>query len=85
MSRVQGAHPPESKTPTTYESVAGGENRTKTDIHSREDQGMIQIDKLQDKVKDPVGAGVTPVFGPGRDDDQNKHLDSGVTGTPATD
>ncbi|CAN0901871.1 Uncharacterized membrane protein YuiD [Linum grandiflorum] len=82
-----GAHPPDSKTPTTYESVTGGENRTRTDIHSREDQGMIQIDKLQDKVKDdPVGAaGVTPVFGPGRDDDQNKHFDSGVTGTPATD
>ncbi|CAI0374599.1 unnamed protein product [Linum tenue] len=85
MSGVQGAHPPESKTPTTYESVAGGENRTRTDIRSREDEGMIQVDKLQDKVgDDPFEvAGVNPVFGPGGEDedDGEEKRDLGVTGT----
>ncbi|CAL1352268.1 unnamed protein product [Linum trigynum] len=88
MSGVQGAHPPESKTPTTYESVAGGENRTRTDIRSREDEGMIQVEKLQDKVgdDDPFEvAGVNPVFGPGKDEDggDEKQRDLGVTGTAA--
>lgn len=77
MSGAQGALPMESKTATTYESVAGGENKTKTVMQSKEDQGMIQIDKLQDKVKDAAGKG-GPVFGAGKD--ENKQ-DLGVSGT----
>ncbi|KAK4398786.1 hypothetical protein Sango_1354100 [Sesamum angolense] len=57
MSGAQGAQPPESFTATTYESVEGGENKTRLDIHSKEDEGGIQIDKLQDKVEDAAGAG----------------------------
>ncbi|GLT70503.1 hypothetical protein SLA2020_425780 [Shorea laevis] len=77
MSGAQGALPMESKTATTYESVPGGENKTKTAIDSKEDEGMIQIDKLQEKVKDAAGKG-GPVFGAGKD--ENKQ-DLGVTGT----
>ncbi|KAJ7949050.1 Seed maturation protein PM41 [Quillaja saponaria] len=77
MSGAQGAQPKDSKTATTYESVARGENRTKTDIHSQQDQGGIQIDKIQDKVPDAAGKG-GPVFGAGKD--ENKQ-DLGVTGT----
>lgn len=77
MSGAQGALPMESKTATTYVSVPGGENKTKTAIDSKEDEGMIQIDKLQDKVKDAAGKG-GPVFGAGKD--ENKQ-DLGVTGT----
>ncbi|KAL4597664.1 hypothetical protein ACB092_11G004900 [Castanea dentata] len=62
MSGAQGAQPPESKTATTYESISGGENKTKIEIRSKEDQGMIQIDKLQDKVQDAAGKG-GPVSG----------------------
>ncbi|XP_052188267.1 uncharacterized protein LOC127798738 [Diospyros lotus] len=78
MSGAQGALPPESKTATTYESVEGGENKTKVDIRSREDEGGIQIDKLQDKVPDAAGEG-GPVFGAGKDEDDKQDL--GVTGT----
>ncbi|KAJ9168549.1 hypothetical protein P3X46_020055 [Hevea brasiliensis] len=81
MSEAQGAQPPGEKTATTYESVIGGENRTKTELQSKEDQGMIQIDKLQDKVPDPAGKG-GPVFGAGKDDDKK---DLGVTGTGLAD
>lgn len=77
MSGAQGAQPPGAKTATTYESVVGGENRTKTELRSTEDQGMMQIDKQQEKVPDPAGKG-GPVFGAGNDDDKN---DLGVTGT----
>ncbi|GMY33070.1 seed maturation protein [Fagus crenata] len=77
MSGAQGAQPKESKTATTYESVSGVENKTKIEIHSKDDQGMIQIDKLQDKVEDAAGKG-GPVFGVGKD--ENKQ-DLGVTGT----
>ncbi|KAL0398942.1 UNVERIFIED_CONTAM: hypothetical protein Sradi_2237500 [Sesamum radiatum] len=77
MSGAQGAQPPESFTATTYESVEGGENKTRLDIHSKEDEGGIQIDKLQDKVEDAAGTG-GPVFGAGKDDDKD---DLGVTGT----
>lgn len=56
MSGAQGALPPESKT-TTYESISGGENKTKIETRSKEDQGMIQIDKFQDKVQDAAGKG----------------------------
>ncbi|KAJ1399800.1 seed maturation protein PM41 [Sesbania bispinosa] len=77
MSGAQGAQVKESKTATTYESVEGGENRTRTDLRSKEDQGSIQVDKLQDKVPDPAGKG-GPVFGAG--EDENKQ-DLGVTGT----
>ncbi|XP_018830400.1 uncharacterized protein LOC108998328 [Juglans regia] len=81
MSGVQGTMPPELKTPTTYESVPGGENKTKTDLRSKEDQGMIQVEKEQDKVDDDniagrVGAGPAFVFAK----DQEKQ-DPGVTGT----
>ncbi|KAI3862730.1 hypothetical protein MKX03_021472 [Papaver bracteatum] len=85
MSGAQGAQPPGSFTATTYESV-GGENKTKTDIHSKEDVGGIQIDKLQDKVEDAAGLG-GPVFGAGAGDDDNQNdqsvdkQDLGVTGT----
>ncbi|XP_050234902.1 uncharacterized protein LOC126683113 [Mercurialis annua] len=77
MSGAQGAQPPGSKTATTYESVEGGENRTKMELRSKEDEGMIQINKEQDKVADAAGEG-GPVFGAGKDDDKN---DLGVTGT----
>lgn len=76
MSGAQGAQPKEAKTATIYESVEG-ENRTRTDLCSREDQGSIQVDKLQEKVPDPAGKG-GPVFGAGKD--ENKQ-DLGVTGT----
>ncbi|KAM7526936.1 hypothetical protein LguiA_016838 [Lonicera macranthoides] len=78
MSGVQGALPNDSKTATIYESVEGGENKTKTDIRSRVDQGGIQIDKLQDKVEDAAGKG-GPVFGAGAaasDDDNDQDLAS---------
>lgn len=77
MSGAQGAQPKESKTATTYESIEGGQNRTRTDLLSKEDQGGIQVDKLQEKVHDPAGKG-GPVFGAGRDEDKK---DLGVTGT----
>ncbi|KAK9993961.1 hypothetical protein SO802_023664 [Lithocarpus litseifolius] len=79
MPGPQGAQPPESKTATTYESISRGENKIKIEIRSKEDQGMIQIDKLQDKVEDAAGKG-GPVFGAGKD--ENKQ-DLGVSGTPA--
>lgn len=50
MPGVQGAQPKESKTATTYESMQGEENQTRTDLLSREDQGSIQMEKLQEKV-----------------------------------
>lgn len=78
MSGAQGALPKESKTATTYKSVPGGENKTKIVIDSKEDQGMIQIDKLQDKVEDAAGKG-GPAFGAGKD--ENNKQDLGVTGT----
>ncbi|KAL3820873.1 hypothetical protein ACJIZ3_006778 [Penstemon smallii] len=79
MSGAQGAQPPESFTATTYESKEGGENKTRCDIHSKEDEGGIQIEKLQDKVDDAAGTG-GPVFGAGKYDDDDKD-DLGVTGT----
>ncbi|CAJ1958287.1 unnamed protein product [Sphenostylis stenocarpa] len=69
MSGAQGAQPKESKIATTYESTEGGENRTRTDLRSREDQGCIQVEKLQEKVSDPAGKG-GPVFGAGKDEDK---------------
>ncbi|QCD96097.1 uncharacterized protein LOC114163103 [Vigna unguiculata] len=77
MSGAQGAQPKGSKTATIYESVGGGENRTRTELRSREDQGCIQVEKLQDKVTDPAGKG-GPVFGAGKEEDKQ---DLGVTGT----
>ncbi|KAL8469316.1 hypothetical protein ACS0TY_032224 [Phlomoides rotata] len=77
MSGAQGTQPPESFTATTYESVEGGQNKTRLDIHSKEDEGGIEIDKLQDKVEDAAGTG-GPVFGAGKDDHKD---DLGVTGT----
>ncbi|KAF4389050.1 hypothetical protein F8388_023301 [Cannabis sativa] len=77
MSGAQGAQPKNSKTATTYESTQGGENRTKIELKSQEDEGGIQIDKIQDKVPDAAGKG-GPVFGAANDD---KNQDLGVTGT----
>ncbi|KAM0938476.1 hypothetical protein DsansV1_C23g0178631 [Dioscorea sansibarensis] len=77
MSGAQGAQPKGSLTPTTYESVEGGENKTKMDPQSKKDQGPIQIDKMQDKVPDAAGKG-GPVFGAGKDENKD---DLGVTGT----
>ncbi|XP_075476946.1 uncharacterized protein LOC142518136 [Primulina tabacum] len=77
MSGAQGTQPPGSYAATTYESVEGGDNKTRLDIRSKEDEGGIQIDKLQDKVEDAAGKG-GPVFGAGKDDDKD---DLGVTGT----
>ncbi|XVF83959.1 hypothetical protein PTKIN_Ptkin16aG0536400 [Pterospermum kingtungense] len=77
MSGAQGASPKESKTATVYESVQGGENKSKTDLRSKEDQGPIQVDRLEDKVKDPTGKG-GPIFGSPKDDNKQ---DLGVTGT----
>ncbi|CAH8258659.1 unnamed protein product [Arabidopsis lyrata] len=42
-----------------------GQNKTKLDIKSKEDEGEIQVDKLQDKVSDAAGLG-GPVFGAGK-------------------
>ncbi|KAK4367650.1 hypothetical protein RND71_011442 [Anisodus tanguticus] len=78
MSGAQGAQPKGSLTPTTYESVdQKEENKPRMDLHSREDERGIQIDKVQDKVKDAAGLG-GPVFGAG--EEENKQ-DLGVTGT----
>ncbi|KAF8103455.1 hypothetical protein N665_0188s0391 [Sinapis alba] len=79
MSGAQGAEPMGSKTATTYESkpVEGGQNKTKLDIRSREDEGGIKVDKLEDKVSEAAGLG-GPVFGAGKED---KKQDLGVTGT----
>ncbi|KAK4595136.1 hypothetical protein RGQ29_018766 [Quercus rubra] len=81
MSGAQGALPPESKTTTTYESISGGENKTKIETRSKEDQGMIQIDNFQDKVQDAAGkGGAVLIYHVGKD--ENKQ-DLGVTGIPA--
>ncbi|KAK3428466.1 uncharacterized protein LOC120294942 [Eucalyptus grandis] len=88
MSGAQGAEPKESKTATTYESVEGGENRTRTDIRMPQDQGGIQVDMLQEKVPDATGYG-GPVFGAGaaasktkdEEAEDKQKLDLGVTGT----
>ncbi|XP_010260859.1 PREDICTED: uncharacterized protein LOC104599822 [Nelumbo nucifera] len=77
MSGAQGAQPKESFTATIYESVQGGDNKTRTDIRSKEDVGGIQVDSLQDKVKDAAGKG-GPIFGAGNEDNKQ---DLGVTGT----
>ncbi|BAT93093.1 uncharacterized protein HKW66_Vig0208490 [Vigna angularis] len=78
MSGAQGAQPKGSKTATIYESVGGGgENRSRIELRSREDQGSIQVEKLQEKVSDPAGKG-GPVFGAGKEEDKQ---DLGVTGT----
>lgn len=77
MSGAQGAQPPGSQTATTYESVQGGENKSRTELRSQQDQGGVQIDKLQDKVEDAAGKG-GPVFGAGKDPNKK---DLGVSGT----
>ncbi|PIN20894.1 hypothetical protein CDL12_06413 [Handroanthus impetiginosus] len=77
MSGAQGAQPPGSFTATTYDTVEGGENKTRLDLRSKEDEGGIKIEKIQDKVEDAAGRG-GPVFGAGKDEDKD---DLGVTGT----
>ncbi|KAL6614821.1 hypothetical protein ACP70R_037091 [Stipagrostis hirtigluma subsp. patula] len=85
MSGAQGAHPVGETTPTTYESVGGGENRTRTDLRSREDQGAIQIEKVQDKVDDPAARGVDDrAFRANKEEGQHGGADDvGATGTGA--
>ncbi|TYJ03758.1 hypothetical protein E1A91_A12G049600v1 [Gossypium mustelinum] len=79
MSGAQGALPKESKTATIYESIQGGENKSKTELRSKEDEGGIQVDRLEDKVKDPTGEG-SPIFGsPSPNNDDNQDL--GIIGT----
>jgi hypothetical protein len=82
MSGAQGAHPVGQTTPTTYESVGGGENRTRTDLRSREDQGNIQIEKVQDKVEDAASRKVDDrAFAARKEPGQGG--DAGATGTGA--
>lgn len=76
MSGAQGAQPPGAFTATTYRS-AEGENKTKMEIRSKEDDGGIEIDKQQEKVKDAAGLG-GPVFGAGK---ETHKKDLGVSGT----
>ncbi|KAL6314431.1 hypothetical protein AAG906_025916 [Vitis piasezkii] len=83
MSGAQGAQPKEAYTATTYESVGGEENKTKLDLRSREDEGGIKVDKLQDKVEDAAGKG-GPVFGAAAQQEEEEGGDKpdlGVTGT----
>ncbi|KAG6471231.1 hypothetical protein ZIOFF_072339 [Zingiber officinale] len=54
MSGARGAQPPGTLTPTAYESVPEERNRTRLDPRSKEDEGMIRVDKLQDKVVSPA-------------------------------
>lgn len=75
MSGAQGAQPPGSFTATTYESVPGGENCTRAGLRYREDEGYIQVNKKQDKVKAAAGEG-GPIFGAGKEEGP----DLGVTG-----
>ncbi|XP_056164052.1 uncharacterized protein LOC115689600 [Syzygium oleosum] len=82
-----GAEPKQSKTATTYESVEGGANRTRTDARTPQDQGGIQVDMLQEKVPDATGHG-GPVFGAAaagktkdEESEDKRKLDLGVTGT----
>ncbi|KAI3803960.1 hypothetical protein L1987_32126 [Smallanthus sonchifolius] len=86
MSGAQGTLPPGSTTATTYHSVVG-ENKSKMDIHSKEDEGKVQIDKIQDKVEDCAGRG-GPVFGDvvsdtveAQEQGRRNKPDPGVTGT----
>jgi hypothetical protein len=82
MSGAQGAHPFGETTPTTYESVGGGENRTRTDLRSREDQGNIQIEKVQDKVEDAAARKIDDsTFAARKEPGQGG--DAGATGTGA--
>ncbi|KAL6975485.1 hypothetical protein U1Q18_042052 [Sarracenia purpurea var. burkii] len=77
MSGAQGAQPPGSRTATTYESVEGGENKARLDLRSKEDEGGVEVDKLQEKVPNATGEG-GPVFGAGKEEDKQ---DLGVSGT----
>lgn len=68
-------------TATTYGSAVGGENRTRLDIRSGEDEGGIKIDDNQAKVDDAAGKG-GPVFGAG-DAPSDGKPDLAATGTGA--
>lgn len=83
MSGAQGAQPMGETTPTTYESVGGGENRTRTDLRSREDQGAIQIDKVQDKVDEPAARKVDDRAFDAKQVGHGAGADAGATGTGA--
>uniref|UniRef100_A0A0E0JLW2 Uncharacterized protein n=1 Tax=Oryza punctata TaxID=4537 RepID=A0A0E0JLW2_ORYPU len=83
MSGAQGAQPMGETTPTTYESVGGGENRTRTDLRSREDQGAIQIDKVQDKVDEPAARKVDDRAFDAKKVGHGAGADAGAAGTGA--
>lgn len=81
MSGSQGAQPPGVMTAMTYESVEGGENKAKLDPRSTEDEGGIEIDKLQDKVPaDLSGPAHWPVFSAAKNVGDEEEKDLGVTG-----
>ncbi|XP_057473233.1 uncharacterized protein LOC130761705 [Actinidia eriantha] len=81
MSGAQGAQPPGCETATTYKSVEGRGNKPKLDPLSKEDEGGVQVDQLQEKVPDAAGQG-GPVFGSSKDVDvEEDKQDLGVTGT----
>lgn len=83
MSGAQGAHQVGETTPTTYESVGGGENRTRTDLRSREDQGAIQIEKVQDTVADAASRKVDDRAFGAKKEGNDADADAGATGTGA--
>ncbi|XP_074566361.1 uncharacterized protein LOC141822967 [Curcuma longa] len=81
MSGARGALPPGTMTPTAYESVTEERNRTRLDPRSKEDEGMIRVDKLQDKVGfDHAGKGKGKGGGPAFPAVDEKKPDTGVTG-----
>ncbi|KAG5551346.1 hypothetical protein RHGRI_009682 [Rhododendron griersonianum] len=81
MSGSQGALPPGVMTATTYESVEGGENKAKLDPRSKEDEGGIEIVKLQDKVPpDASGPAHGHVFSAAKKVGDEEEKDLGATG-----
>jgi hypothetical protein len=93
MSGAQGANPPGAFTPTTYETKAadesnpGGNPRYKTD--STEDEGAMPVTMAADHVPNPQeAAGLGgPTFGAsnpppaGKEDEEEKHAEMGLSGT----
>ncbi|KAJ1689993.1 hypothetical protein LUZ63_014148 [Rhynchospora breviuscula] len=77
MSGAQGAHPMGTTTPTTYESVEGGENLTRESLFSREDEGRIEIQREEDKVNETVGQKLDLAFCTAKEDNK----DTAVSGT----
>ncbi|GLJ16259.1 hypothetical protein SUGI_0273530 [Cryptomeria japonica] len=70
MSGAQGAQAEGKFTPTTYESVPGGANKTRESLTSPKDAGGIEVKKAEEGEKLPQ-----PPTQPA------KQQDSGITGT----